>query len=108
LHFPQFYNVFFVRFFGKTRLLIKGGKSMKSLLFCCFIFLSLLFFACEYKDDDKTKKCDTTYTLSLASCRTLPAADQSDCFFNAMGILFACDQKSYWKMWGCEDGEPCL
>ncbi len=72
------------------------------------MFMLALFLACELKDDDKNKNCDNAYLLKLATCRTLPAADQSGCFFDAMGILFACDQKSYWKMWGCEDGEPCM
>ncbi|HOT46724.1 MAG TPA: hypothetical protein PLM53_18840 [Spirochaetota bacterium] len=81
---------------------------MKTIVRCSIIFMLALFLACEYRDEDKSKKCDNTYALSLAACRTLPAANQSDCFFNAMGILFACDPKSYWKMWGCDDGEPCM
>ena len=81
---------------------------MKTIITYCCMALFLLFLACEYNDEDKNKNCDDAYMLKMAACRTLPAADQSDCFFDAMMILYACDPESYWKMWGCDDGKPCM
>lgn len=81
---------------------------MKTIMTCSIMVMLALFLACDHDDDDKKSNCRDAYVLSLAACRTLPAEEQSDCFFNAMGILFACDPESYWKMWGCDDGQPCM
>jgi hypothetical protein len=81
---------------------------MKTILRYGFIFMVLIFLSCEYKDEDNNKNCDDAYMLKLVICRTLSGKDRSNCFFEAAAIIYACDPESYWKLWGCEDGKPCM
>ena len=81
---------------------------MKTIITYIFMFICLSFLACEYKDEDKKKDCQEAYMLKLVTCRSLPTEEQSNCFFDAGTVLYYCDPDSYWKSWGCEDGEPCM
>lgn len=76
-------------------------------MFIPFITLFLLMFAaCEYTDQDKN--CSEIFSLQVAACQTLPEDDREDCLYYAGGFLATCDPESYWKSWGCEDGQPCM
>lgn len=78
---------------------------MKTFMPFVMMFM-MLFAACEYNDENK--KCTEAYVLRLAGCRMLSGEEKSDCFFDAAAILYACDPESYWKSWGCDDGQPCM